>query len=261
LSGGTEPQARKLCDLWAIGGALRADEAIAHFGACGKAVAAVTGLMPDAAQDQRGNLALDRLVQSRWLHDTEPDRGMSGAKAIESGAAKLETRMDADRHDHGDTVRLQPCGRVGNGAEGVAHRDDIILRRGCQHELLVQSLEQEKAETILQGLDLLTDGTWCHMQLVSGELKAEMARRGLEGAQRIERRQEIGPGCASCPSATAWDQPDNTLISASSVKAATVPAERLGSGHLNAWAGARTNQPFWRDGVENLLQARGIWRS
>jgi hypothetical protein len=43
----------------------------------------------------------------------------------------------------------------------------------------VQSLEQEKAETILQGLDLLTDGTWCHMQLVSGELEAEMARRGL----------------------------------------------------------------------------------
>jgi hypothetical protein len=29
---------------------------------------------------------------------------------------------------------------------------------------------------------------------VSGELEAEMARRGLEGAQRIERRQEIGHG-------------------------------------------------------------------
>ena len=92
LSGGTEPGAQA-CDLWAIGGALRADEAIAHFGACGKAVAAVTGLMPDAAQDQRVDLALDQFVQSRWLQDTEPDRGMSGAKAVEPGAAKVEAGM------------------------------------------------------------------------------------------------------------------------------------------------------------------------
>jgi hypothetical protein len=105
LSGGTEPSAQA-CDLRAIGGALRADEAIAYFGAGGKAVAAVTGLVPDAAQDQRVDLALDQFVQSCWLQDAEPDRGMSGAKAIESGVAKLETRMDANRHDRGDTVRL-----------------------------------------------------------------------------------------------------------------------------------------------------------
>src|ERR1700730_13789171 len=181
LSGGAEPGAQA-CDFRAIGGALRADEAIARAGAFGKAVAAIAGLMPGAAQDQRVDLALDQFVQSRRLQDTEPDRGMSGAKAVEPGAAKIEAGMEPDRHDRRGTARLQPCGRVGNGAEGVAHRDEVVLRRGCQHELLVQSLEQEEAETILQGFDLLTDGTRCHMQLVSGKLEAEMARRGLEGA-------------------------------------------------------------------------------
>jgi hypothetical protein len=65
-SAATEPGAQAR-DFRAIGGALRADEAIAHLGACGKAVAAIAGLMPDAAQDQRVDLALDQFVQSHWL--------------------------------------------------------------------------------------------------------------------------------------------------------------------------------------------------
>lgn len=63
----------------------------------------------------------------------------------------------------------------------------------------MQPLEQTHAETILQGLHLLPHGTGCDVQLVRGELDAQMARRGFECAQRVQWRQQIGHDPAIMP--------------------------------------------------------------
>jgi len=59
--------------------------------------------------------------------------------------------------------------------------------------------EQEDAETILQRFHLLPDRAGRDVQLARGELEAQMPRRGLECAQRVQWRQQIGHGWAIMP--------------------------------------------------------------
>ena len=61
-----------------------------------------------------------------------------------------------------------------------------------QDELLVQPLEPADPQARFQRLHLLPHGGRRHMQLMRGKLEAEMPRRGLERAERIERGKDVG---------------------------------------------------------------------
>jgi hypothetical protein len=77
-------------------------------------------------------------------------------------------------------------------AEAGAHLRQEGLGRLGQDQLLVQALEQLDAQTVFQRLDLLANGARSHVQLLGGQFEAEMARGGLEGPERVERRQDVG---------------------------------------------------------------------
>src|SRR5262249_20119242 len=61
--------------------------------------------------------------------------------------------------------------------------------RRRRHDTAVMAHEELRTEIALQVDDLVADGAGCHVQLGAGELEARQPRRGLEGAQRVERRQ------------------------------------------------------------------------
>lgn len=61
-----------------------------------------------------------------------------------------------------------------------------------EDELLVQPLEQLHAEARLQRLHLLPHGSRRHVELVRGQLEAEMPRGGFEGAERVEWGKGVG---------------------------------------------------------------------
>ena len=56
----------------------------------------------------------------------------------------------------------------------------------------MQTVEQPKSELRLERLDLVADGTLGDRELRSCPGEAQMARRRLEGAHGIERRQAAG---------------------------------------------------------------------
>ena len=56
----------------------------------------------------------------------------------------------------------------------------------------MQPLEQANAQARFQRLHLLPHGGRRHMQLMRGELEAEMPRGGFERAERIERWKDVG---------------------------------------------------------------------
>ena len=56
----------------------------------------------------------------------------------------------------------------------------------------MQPLEQAYAQTRFQRLHLLPHGGRRHMQLMRGQLEAEMPRCGFERAQRIEWWKDVG---------------------------------------------------------------------
>ena len=60
----------------------------------------------------------------------------------------------------------------------------------------MRAAEQGGAQTLLQPLDLMADRRLGDAQLLRRPGEGEMPRRGLEGAQRVERgdRQDYIPG-------------------------------------------------------------------
>jgi len=62
----------------------------------------------------------------------------------------------------------------------------------------VQPLEELHAESSLEGFYLLPDGTRRDVQFMSGELEAQVARRGFERSQRVQWREQIGHSIALC---------------------------------------------------------------
>jgi len=64
---------------------------------------------------------------------------------------------------------------------------------------LWQPLEKTHANASLEGFYLLPDGTRCDVQLARSEREAQVARRGFECAQRVQRWQQnrswLGPLC------------------------------------------------------------------
>src|SRR5690606_41996252 len=67
-----------------------------------------------------------------------------------------------------------------------------LQRRSCptrRSSDLVEPAEQRQAEMRLERFHLMADRRRRHMQLGRGLAEAEMPRRGLESAQRVERGQ------------------------------------------------------------------------
>ena len=65
------------------------------------------------------------------------------------------------------------------------------LSRIGQRETPRSTAKQLDPEMALQAADLVTDGSGRYVQLAGGACKAQKTRRGLECAQRSQRRQGL----------------------------------------------------------------------
>ena len=80
----------------------------------------------------------------------------------------------------------------GDAVEGGRDRRQQFGAMRCQLYPLAGALEQLDAERLLQRLDLVADGAMGDIQLARRLGQRAMARRRLEGAQRIQGRQALG---------------------------------------------------------------------
>ncbi|MGY4294665.1 hypothetical protein ACVWXN_002760 [Bradyrhizobium sp. i1.4.4] len=99
--------------------------------------------------------------------------------------------MDPQLQQH-RARRLQLRGRLRNVTKTFGDPGQIGLTGRGENELLMQPLEQLHAEACLQRFHLLPHGGGRHVQLVRGQLEAEMPRGSFECAQRVERGKGVG---------------------------------------------------------------------
>ena len=127
----------------------------------------------------------------RGCADPQIEIRVSGAEATEPGQEPFggERREHADRQVAARADRCEPGGRGGDLIEGLAHRRQVALGLLGQQEPTRQAPEQPHPQAFLEALDLMADRGLGHVQLVRCTGEAQMARRCLEGAQRVERRQ------------------------------------------------------------------------
>ena len=93
-----------------------------------------------------------------------------------------------------DALGLEVGRGVGKHAKRLAYLRQIGFPGRRQNDLPRPPLEQLHPQPLLQQAHLLADGAGRDVQLVGGLLEAEVAGAGLEGAQGIEWRQQIGHG-------------------------------------------------------------------
>jgi hypothetical protein len=146
--------------------------------------------------DHHIDLALDQLVQTGRLAEADGHLRLSSAELRQrrSQAIDIETRMHPDVQQARDPLRLEFSGHLGEAPKRLTYRSEISFSSRNQDHLACQPLEQLHSEPLLQQADLLADGTGRDVQLVRGLLEAEMAGRRLEGAQGVQRWQQIGHG-------------------------------------------------------------------
>jgi hypothetical protein len=181
----------------AAGGSFGTDQIVPDTWTVPEMLAAIAGISAAAADDQQVHLALRELVQPSGFHDPQPDRRMGGAEAVQPQADEIETGIDAYGQDYGNSLRLEPFRRVPDAAKSFLHSHHVLLPGRSEGELLVQPLEKTHAEASLEGFYLLPDGARRDVQLARSQLEAQVARRGFECAQRVQRWQQIGHGLAS----------------------------------------------------------------
>jgi len=97
-----------------------------------------------------------------------------------------------------------PCGlsrfsRVPDEAETFLHSHQVLLPDRSEDELLVQPLEKTHANASLEGFYLLPTAPGVTCSSRAANVKAQVARRGFECAQRVQRWQQIGHGLAIMP--------------------------------------------------------------
>jgi hypothetical protein len=76
----------------------------------------------------------------------------------------------------------------------MADLRQVSSARTTEDQGAVSAGEQLHAEPSLQRLDAVTDGTWGQVQLLRGQLEAQMPSGGLEQSQGVEWRQAIRHG-------------------------------------------------------------------
>jgi hypothetical protein len=123
--------------------------------------------------------------------DAQVDLRMTDAKAFE--ARHQPFGCDRWRSGHGeqaDAVALTSARhRFGDALESVAQPRQAGLTRIGQAHRAIETAEELHAEIGLERFDLMADRRRRHAQLLGRGVEAEMARGGLEGTQRVERRQ------------------------------------------------------------------------
>jgi hypothetical protein len=106
--------------------------------------------------------------------------------------AGCEGADDTDADNAAEVTLFEPLQRCAQAAERIrdCRNESLSLVGQCQPAW--QPAEQLDAQTRLQALDLVTDGRLPDTQLHARFGEAQMPRRGLEGAQRIERQMGLG---------------------------------------------------------------------
>src|SRR5260221_2890086 len=116
---------------------------------------------------------------------------MRAAKLRQLEAAQVEAAMDPQLQQH-RTCRFQLRGRVRNATKTIGYPGQIGMTGRGQDELLMQPLEQAYAEAHFQRFHLLPNGGRRHVQLVRGQLEAEMSRGGFKLPERVEWWKGVG---------------------------------------------------------------------
>src|SRR3954451_748837 len=100
-----------------------------------------------------------------------------------------EIRRGADG-EHARALALHDAGGAERDAvEGVAQHGEIIAPGLGDDEPLALAIEQLEAERRLERLDLMAHRPLRDAKLLGRPREALMARRGLEGLERIKRRK------------------------------------------------------------------------
>ena len=115
---------------------------------------------------------------SAWKRTRRP----ASQLAANDGVVLIVSAPPVDRSSHPAHARPQPI-------ERVAHRRQQHLALVGQDQRPVHAAEQRRAQVLLERADLMADRRLGDEQLVGRLGEAEVAGRGLERAQRIERRQ------------------------------------------------------------------------
>lgn len=89
-------------------------------------------------------------------------------------------------------ARAQALGGRRDAVEGLARGAKTDLPLLGQQERPVEAAEELAPEMLLERLHLMADRGLGDVQLLGGPGEAEMARRGLEGAERVEGRETAG---------------------------------------------------------------------
>jgi len=126
------------------------------------------------------------------LHGIDADLGAGVAltERLEPGYQPL----DRERRGHADRERprrlgaAQPRHRSGQAIEALADPGERALARLGEQQPLRPALKQPHPQVLLERLELMADGGRRHVQLVRRLGKTQMAPRGLERAQAVQRR-------------------------------------------------------------------------
>src|SRR5262245_16943863 len=127
----------------------------------------------------------------RCRADPEVDLGMSLGEPVQSMNEPLGRKIR--RRAHGKraaALALQkPLRSVPDAVERIAHDNEIGAAGFGDHQPLPFAVEKPQSEFGFECLHLMADGTLRDAELLSRAGEALVAGRGLEGLERIERRQ------------------------------------------------------------------------
>jgi hypothetical protein len=129
---------------------------------------------------------------------------------VARGGAEADLELRVQRLEAAEPARQPLGGDRGRGADGeraaeallthplhagdqlverAAHRGQQKLPLVGQEQPTIEPAEQLGAQVLLERLDLVADRGLGHEQLLGRLGEAQQARRGLEGAQRVQWRQ------------------------------------------------------------------------
>jgi hypothetical protein len=143
--------------------------------------------MPD-----RDIQAVAREIHQRAAgHHLEIDVGMGVLELLQARhqPSGREERCDAYGQQAGIRGHRDAPGGLRDLPESVADRRQVILSGVGQEDAAVHPVEQLDPEVQLERLEHLAHRARSDAQLLGGVLHREMPRRGLESAERVQRRQ------------------------------------------------------------------------
>ncbi len=149
--------------------------------------------LPGAIADADIDPVAGEVDQSRRGVEPHLDYRM---RRLEGGQARDEPdhREGRGAADRQHVVQLRPGAadqrrRLAELREGVAHEREIDAADGGELEAAMAALEEAAAQALLEMADLMADRRRRQVELGGRPGEAQMPRRRLEGAQRMQRRE------------------------------------------------------------------------